>query len=80
MERFNLRALILGLIVGALILGAYPPVSIADEEPPAKGEDTEGAEEEPKTISWVKGWAAGQAKAKEDGKLIFLYFGRYTPT
>ncbi len=79
MERFNLRALILGLIVGALIVGAYLPMSFADEEPPAKGEDTAG-EEEPKTIEWVKGWAAGQAKAKEDGKLIFLYFGRYAPT
>lgn len=79
MKRLRKRTLILCLIAGVLCLGARPPVSFAEDEQPAKGEDTQGEEKASKTIEWVEGWAVGRAKAEEDGKLIFLYVVRYTP-
>ena len=30
-------------------------------------------------ITWVDGWAAGEAKARETGKLMLVYFGRKSP-
>ena len=70
MERTFLRALALGSIVGALLLSSGTQAAMAedDEGPEAAG------------IEWVDGWDAGKAQAKKDGKLIFLYFGRHTPT
>ncbi len=60
-------ALFFGLTAAGLLLGTG--VASADDKPA----------EEAKGIVWVDGWAAGQAKAKEAGKLIFLYFGRHAP-
>ena len=73
MHRFKLQALMLGLIAGALLWGPGLDVLQAEDEAP------EEAPAEAEGIQWVKGWAAGQAQAKKDGRLIFLYFGRYTP-
>ena len=69
MQQTFLRALALSSIVGALLLGSGTRAAMAedDEGPEATG------------IEWVEGWEAGQAQAKKDGKLIFLYFGRHAP-
>ena len=69
MERTFLRALALGSIVGALLLGSGTRAAMAEDEeaPEATG------------IEWVDGWETGKAQAKKDGKLIFLYFGRHAP-
>lgn len=75
MHRFILRALLMGLIAGALVMGPGPAALVfADDEPP-----TEGDAEAPEGIQWVEGWAAGSAQARKDGRLIFLYFGRTSP-
>lgn len=71
MYKTPLRALVPGLIIAALVLSAGVNAAHAEDEKPDA--------EEAKGIAWVDGWAAGQAKAKEDGKLIFLYFGRHAP-
>jgi hypothetical protein len=57
-----------GSIAALLLLGSLASSALAE------GEDLEGA-----GIQWVDGWAAGQAQAAKDGKLIFLYFGRHAP-
>jgi len=64
-----LRALALGSIVVALLLSSGTQAAMADDD----------AGPEAASIEWVDGWAAGQAQAKKDGQLIFLYFGRHTP-
>lgn len=68
MDRQILRALALGSIAALLLLASLPTSALAE------GEDLEGG-----GIQWVDGWAAGQARAAKDGKLIFLYFGRHSP-
>ena len=68
MDRTILRALAVGSIAALLLLGSLASSALAE------GEDLEGA-----GIQWVDGWAAGQAQAAKDGKLIFLYFGRHAP-
>lgn len=64
------RALFLGLIVVGLTLSIGAGAARAEDEPDVA---------EAKGIAWVDGWTAGQAKAKEVGKLVFLYFGRHAP-
>jgi hypothetical protein len=54
------------------LLAASPAAPAFPEE--------EGGAEAAQGTSWVDGWAAGTAKAKQRDKLIFLYFGRHTPT
>lgn len=44
---------------------------------PALAEDGESA---PQTIQWVEGWEAGRKQAAQDGRIVFLYFGRKSPT
>ncbi|MDA1193672.1 MAG: hypothetical protein O2894_00655 [Planctomycetota bacterium] len=69
MDRFPFRALLTASLAAALLCVAAAPLALAE------GEDLEGA-----GIQWIDGWAAGQAKATEGGKLCFVYFGRKTPT
>lgn len=71
MHENPLRALFLGLIVAGLALSPWSDPAFAEDEQPDAPE-AEG-------IAWVDGWEAGQAKAREAGKLIFLYFGRHAP-
>ncbi|MDJ0522168.1 MAG: hypothetical protein QNJ90_08860 [Planctomycetota bacterium] len=70
------RALILGSIIAALALAAPGRPAQAEDEPAAG----DGAGPEPAGITWVNGWEAGREQAKKDGRLIFLYFGRKSPT
>jgi len=54
-----------------LALGAAGPARTAaadDDAPEAEG------------IEWIDGWAAGRARAEKDGKLLFVYFGRHSPS
>jgi len=67
-DRTTLRALVVGSLAALALLLALPQPALAE------GEDLEGG-----GIQWVDGWAAGQAQAAKDGRLIFLYFGRHTP-
>ncbi len=76
MHRLIFRALILGSIVAALALAAPGRPALAEDEPASE----DGAGPEAAGITWVKGWEAGRAQAAKDGKLIFLYFGRKSPT
>ena len=69
MHRTLPRAAVLGLLVASL---AFAASGVAF----AEGEDAPAAD----TIQWVEGWEAGKAQAAKDGKLIFLYFGRKSPT
>ncbi len=69
MDRSIFRALIWGSIVAVLLVAAPMTSTFAE------GEDLEGG-----GIQWVDGWEAGKAEAAKAGKLIFLYFGRHTPT
>ena len=77
MHRLVLRALLVGSIVTALAFAAPGRPALAEDEPAAEGD---GSGPEAAGIVWVKGWEAGRAQAKKDGKLIFLYFGRKSPT
>ena len=69
MDRSIFRALIWGSIVAVLLVAA-----------PLTSTFAEGDDLEEGGIQWVDGWAAGKAEAAKSGKLIFLYFGRHTPT
>ena len=73
MQRFIQQALFVGLILGALVWAAGPAPLYAEDEAPDEGAESKG-------IQWVEGWEAGKAQAAKDGKLIFLYFGRKSPT
>ena len=74
MYRTMLRALFVGSIAVFLMFGSGTDLAFADDE---KAEEERA--KEPQGIQFVKGWEAGKAQAKKDGRLIFLYFGRYTP-
>ncbi len=76
MHRPMLRALKLGAIVAGLML-ATPAAPVLAEDGPGPAEDGPGPAAT--GIAWVKGWEAGRAQAKKDGKLMFVYFGRYSP-
>lgn len=71
MKTPSLRALAMGLLLALPCVGMDPSPACAEDEPTAAG---------PRGTAWVDGWAAGAAQAKSQGKLIFLYFGRHTPT
>ena len=58
-----------GLLLGGS-LGVPSRTAVADDEDAAP--ESEG-------IEWVDGWEAGRARAKKDGKLMFVYFGRHSP-
>ena len=52
----------------------------SEEEPEEPTEETEEEEIEGATIEWVEGFAEGQKVATAEGKLMFVYFGRKSPT
>ncbi len=64
------------LLAFFLFVPATPAWS--EDEPEDTTEETE--EVEGATIEWVEGFAAGQQVATEEGKLMFVYFGRKSPT
>jgi hypothetical protein len=53
---------------------------LASSAAPARAEDDPDTAPDAAGITFVDGWAAGKAQAKASGKLVFLYFGRHTPT
>lgn len=76
MHQTIFRALILGSIVAALAFTAPGLPAFAEDDPASE----DGSGPEAAGINWVKGWETGRAQAEKDGKLIFLYFGRKSPT
>jgi hypothetical protein len=79
-QRLTFRALLLGSIVAALAFAGFGVQAFADDDGPDEKPAADGAGPEPAGIVWVQGWEAGRAQAQKDGKLIFLYFGRKSPT
>ena len=80
MQRFIFRALMLGSFVAALACAGLGGQAFAEDEKPAEQPADDGKGPEAAGIVWVHGWEAGRTQAQKDGKLIFLYFGRKSPT
>ena len=66
-----------GIDVGRHVLNRHELIAVAEDEPAAEGD---GKGPDAAGIVWVNGWEAVRAQAAKDGKLIFLYFGRKSPT
>lgn len=76
-----LAAFALHLGVGAGLLRAEdepkPPAPPVEEEPSGEEPDEAPA---PRTIEFTDGLEAGTKIAKEQGRLLFVYVGRHSPT
>jgi len=73
----NRWGLPLALLLAFFLVAPATPAWSEDEteETTEETEEVEGA-----TIEWVEGFAEGQKVATAEGKLMFVYFGRKSPT